>query len=90
MQLDQNAIIKLLDWLYEKAINGAPGLGTAEELAEDYLKGGGSRHDKAASLIRWQTTKSATSGFLTGLGGILLLPATLPVNITSVILSNCG
>jgi hypothetical protein len=85
MHLDPSAIIKLLDWLYEKAINGAPGLGTVEDLAEDYLKSKGSLHDRVSSLIRWQTAKSATSGFLAGLGGILLLPATLPANVISII-----
>lgn len=85
MQVDQNAFIKLLDVLYERALNGGVGIGTVEELAEDYLKGNGSRYDQAASLIRWQTAKSTTSGFLTGLGGILILPVTLPLNITSVI-----
>lgn len=37
------------------------------------------------SLIRWQNTKAGTSGFITGLGGLLTLPLTLPANITSVL-----
>lgn len=85
MQFDPHSIIKLLDWLYEKALNGAPGLGSVEEIAANYLNGEGSLDDKIKALIRWQTTKCATSGFLAGLGGVLLLPATLLANITSVI-----
>ncbi|MYL65516.1 EcsC family protein [Bacillus hwajinpoensis] len=46
----------------------------------------GSLIENVDSLIKWQNTKSATSGFLSGLGGIVLLPVTLPANITSVIL----
>jgi hypothetical protein len=38
------------------------------------------------SLIRWQNTKSATSGFLSGLGGVIVMPVAIPANITSVIL----
>ncbi|WP_050933347.1 EcsC family protein, partial [Vibrio harveyi] len=39
---------------------------------------------QANSLIRWQNTKAGTSGFLTGLGGLITMPVTLPANITSV------
>jgi hypothetical protein len=35
---------------------------------EDTLK------DCANSLIRWQNAKSATSGFVTGLGGLITMP----------------
>ena len=76
---------KLLNWSYEKAVNGLPGMGTAEELARDYMKGGGNIIDQVNSLIRWQNTKCATSGFLTGVGGLITLPVAIPANISSVI-----
>lgn len=41
-------------------------------------------YDQANSLIRWQNTKAATSGFITGLVGILTLPIAIPANIASV------
>jgi uncharacterized protein (DUF697 family) len=40
--------------------------------------------DRVNSLIRWQNTKAGTSGFLSGLGGIMLMPVTIPANISSV------
>ncbi|GKW47353.1 MULTISPECIES: EcsC family protein [unclassified Planococcus (in: firmicutes)] len=77
-------IEKMLDWAYEKSLDGIPGTDSAYEMAENFL----SKHDTADqaidSLIRWQNTKAATSGFLTGLGGIIVLPVTLPANIASV------
>lgn len=76
--------MQVLDWAYDKAVNGTPGLDSAFELAEDYMKGNGSRVDQVNSLIRWQNTKAGTSGFLTGLGGIITLPVTVPANIASV------
>jgi len=85
MALNQNAIMNALDWAYEKAVNGVPGLDSAQEMATDYLKGEESLSDKANSLIRWQNTKAATSGFLTGLGGVVTMPITIPANITSVL-----
>ena len=62
-----------------------PGIKTAKERAADYLKGDKDLTAKANLLIRWQKTKCATSGFLTGLGGLIVLPVTLPINITSVL-----
>lgn len=37
------------------------------------------------SLIRWQNTKAATSGFVTGLGGLITLPVAVPANVSSVL-----
>ena len=74
-----------MNWAYDKAVNGVPGLDSAEELAACYLKKEGSLKEQINSLIRWQNTKAGTTGFVTGLGGMLTMPATLPVNITSVL-----
>lgn len=77
-------IQKMMDWAYEKSLDGIPGMDSAYEMAENFL----SKHDTADqaidSLIRWQNTKAATSGFLTGLGGVIVMPITLPANIASV------
>ncbi|MFI8418302.1 EcsC family protein [Serratia sp. NPDC078593] len=77
-------IQKALDWAYDKAVNGVPGLDSAQTLAESY-------HNKSSdpvacvnALIRWQNTKASTSGFLSGLGGIMTLPIAIPANISSV------
>lgn len=82
--LSQEIILKSLDWAYSKAINGVPGLDSAQDIANDFSQREGTLIDKVNSLIRWQSTKAGTSGFVTGLGGLLTLPVTLPVNITSV------
>ena len=82
--LTESKIMRVIDWTYDKAVNGVTGLDSASELAADYMKQGGSRIDQANSLIRWQNTKAGTSGFLTGLGGIIIMPVTVPANIASV------
>lgn len=83
-EITESKVTKLLDRAYEKSINGIPGTDTAYELAENFM----SKHvsvDKAInSLVRWQNTKSATSGFLSGLGGLITLPVAIPANIASV------
>lgn len=82
--LTESKIMDILDWTYEKAINGIPGLDSAYDLAADYTKSNESLYSQANSLIRWQNTKAGTSGFLTGLGGIITLPVSVPANVASV------
>ena len=83
--LTQSTIMKAMDWAYDKAMNGVPGLDSAEEMAADYLCKQGTLRDKANSLIRRQNAKAGTSGFLTGIGGLLTMPVAIPANITSVL-----
>lgn len=84
-QITQGAIVQAIDWAYEKAVNGIPGTGTAVEFAEEYLKNNSNDPIAAAnSLIRWQNTKAATTGFVTGLGGLVTLPVAIPANIAGV------
>ena len=83
-QLTENKVGKLLDWAYEKSVNGLPGTDTAYELAENFMVKHGTTDKAIDSLVRWQNTKSATSGFLTGLGGLITLPVAIPTNIASV------
>ena len=82
--LTEGAIMRALDFAYDKAVNGVVGMDSASEIAESYKKVEGSKIDQANSLIRWQNTKAGTSGFLTGLGGIIVMPVTIPANIASV------
>lgn len=85
MQPDSNTLMKIIDWAYDKAVDGLPGLETAEEMGRGYLRGDGTLQDKVDRLIRWQTTKASTSGFLSGLGGMLTLPVAIPANIATVV-----
>ena len=59
---------------------------SASDLAQDYISQERSRLVQVNSLIRWQITKAATTGFVTGLGGLITLPVTVPANISVVLL----
>lgn len=83
--ISENKMMQILDQAYEKSVNGIPGLGSAQELGDDYLNSNDNLEDQINSLIRWQNTKAGTSGFLTGLGGLITLPVALPANITTVL-----
>ncbi|MCV3212063.1 EcsC family protein [Plectonema radiosum NIES-515] len=84
-KLTQSNIEKAFEWLYQRAINGIPGFDSAPEMAQKYLAKGGSLNDSVNDLIKWQIVKAGTSGFVTGLGGLLTLPITVPANFASVI-----
>jgi len=84
-EITESKMKQVLDFAYDKAINGVAGLNSAIELAEDYKNDDDSLHEQCNSLIRSQNTKAGTSGFVTGLGGLILMPVTLPANITSVL-----
>jgi uncharacterized protein (DUF697 family) len=82
--LTAGKVQKVLDWAYDKAVNGVTGLDSAQDIAESYIKKGGNQVDCVNALIRWQNTKAGSSGFVTGLGGAITLPVAIPANITSV------
>lgn len=84
-KINQVIIMKALDYCYDKAVDGLPGLETAEELAQDYLGLKGTLTTKANKLVRWQIVKASTSGFITGLGGLITMPVAIPANISSVL-----
>ncbi len=87
MKLDATIVGKALDLAYDKAVDGVPGvpgLESAEALAEDYLNDPGTLEDKVNTLIRYQVVKATTSGFVTGLGGVLTLPVAIPANLVSI------
>ncbi|MDI1269478.1 MAG: EcsC family protein [Polaromonas sp.] len=80
----QGKVLTALNWAYEKTLMGFPGLDSAEEMASEYTRGTDTLNEQVNSLIRWQVTKAGTSGFLSGLGGLIVLPVTIPANVASV------
>ncbi|WP_336220514.1 hypothetical protein [Citrobacter amalonaticus] len=76
----------IVGWLYDKAVSGIAGIESAEMLASRYLEdANGYVHLAARNMIHWESIKAGSSGFLSGIGGVVALPVTLPLNITSVL-----
>ncbi len=79
-------INKVLNVCYDKALSGIPVVSeSVEELAGQYLKKYATPHKAANKFIAVQIIKCGTSGFITGLGGLITLPIAIPANISSVI-----
>lgn len=86
---DQNKGIQLLDWAYERCLDGIPNVSkTIPELANDYLYRYKDSEVAINKLIKSQISKNTVNGFVTSVGGAVTLPVTIamvPANITSVI-----
>ena len=77
---------KVLDSLYSMALDGVPKMSrSVDQLAHDYLTKADNPAKAAHSLAMMQIAKCGTSGFVSGLGGVLTLPIALPANVTSVL-----
>lgn len=76
----------IVGWLYDKAVSGIAGIESSEMLASRYLEDAdGDVQLAARNMIHWESIKAGSSGFLSGIGGVVALPVTLPLNISSVL-----
>lgn len=78
-------IMGLLDSCYTATLNGLPNTPSAEDLAHQYLEKYKEPQKAIYKLVNAQIMKCSTSGFITGLGGIITLPVAIPANVGSVI-----
>jgi hypothetical protein len=74
------------DRLYPRAMAGLPGLGTPEQFAVGFRAGPGTLRERGERLVRRHIAVSSAAGFLGGVGGIFLMPITLPTNLAAVAL----
>lgn len=79
-------ISQLLDELYSKINTGIPKVSqSVSEMANDYLAKDEDNKKAVKKMLNNQIMKCTTSGFLTGFGGFLTLPVTIPANVSSVL-----
>lgn len=83
--LSQEDVMGLLDTCYTKCLDGIPKVSPSiEDMANDYLTKYDSTEDACKAMLKNQITKCTTSGFVTGFGGIITMPFTLPANVGNV------
>lgn len=76
----------LLNQLYPKAIDGLPLLGTPLQTAAPFRRGDDPLRARAERMIRPHVALAGTTGFVTGLGGFLTMPVTVPADLAGVAL----
>jgi hypothetical protein len=79
------ALSRGFDWVYGRALGGTPGLDGAEAVALDFRARHQDSEAAIAALIAWHTGQAGAAGFLTGMGGALTLPVTLPAHFLSTL-----
>lgn len=84
--VSQEDIMKILDSCYDKCRNGVSKVSpNVEDMANEYLRRYETKELACKAMLKNQVTKCTTSGFITGFGGIITMPATLPANVASVL-----
>jgi len=79
-------VLKALDICYQKCLSGIEHVSPPiEQLASNYQTRKATDSEAAKSMIRHQIIKCTTSGFITGFGGAISLPVTIPANLGSVL-----
>lgn len=71
----------LINKFYAQCLSGSYGLDSAYEIATAHQK----RFKHLDRLIKQESKKATLGGVLTGLGGIISLPVTIPANLTSTL-----
>ncbi len=78
--MSESTALALVQQIIDVGIDGCGPLESASELAAQYagdLSYSG-RRSRIEGLIRWESSKNFSSGFVTNLGGILTLPVSIP------------
>lgn len=84
--IKQEDVMNLLDSCYEKCLNGVSMVSpSVEDMANDYLNKYPTKEEACKAMLNNQIVKCTTSGFVTGFGGLIVMPIAIPANISSVI-----
>lgn len=84
-EINKNTMLKILDSCYDMALSGLSTSESVYNLADEYCKKYSDPKVAAKKMCNIQVVKCGTSGFITGLGGLITLPVAIPVNVASVI-----
>lgn len=74
-------MLMAMDSMYSQLINGLPGQLNIYQLADDYSSKSKNNEEAIDKIIKWHTTQATVTGAVTGLGGVLTLPISLPADL---------
>ena len=84
--ITQADVMKMLDTCYDKALHGINKVSPPiEQFANEYVRKAKDPQKAAKIMLKNQIAKCTTSGFITGFGGVVTLPVSIPANIGSVL-----
>ena len=84
--ITQADVMKMLDTCYDKALHGINKVSPPiEQFANEYVRKAKDPQKAAKIMLKNQIAKCTTSGFITGFGGVVTVPVSIPANIGSVL-----
>lgn len=85
-KITQKDIMTTLDSCYEKCLDGIPMVSpSVDSMANDYMSKHRTKEEACRAMMKNQIAKCTTSGFITGFGGLITLPVSIPANVGSVL-----
>jgi len=80
METSDSKALQVVKKIVDYGIDGVGPLSSASDLHQEYASDGAypDNHSRVDALIRWESSKNFTTGFLTGLGGFITLPVAIP------------
>lgn len=77
---DSSRSLELANYILDAGFGGPGPLKSSVELAHEYLNDAKYQNHNARirSLIQWEASKNFTTGFVTGLGGLVTMPVSVP------------
>ena len=74
----------LVRWILDQALEGIGPLPSGSDLADEYkTESYANDAERVRALIKWTVAKNTATGFVTGLGGALTLPLTIPGSLAA-------
>lgn len=82
---EENKAVQLVNYIIENGIAGIGPLSSAESLAGEYIRDSryANNAERCEALVNWESAKNFTSGFISGLGGLVTLPLSVPGALTA-------
>lgn len=81
----QSMALSVVKTITDGAINGFANLSGSKKLAEEYInnKKYKTKEEMVDSLVQWESSKSFGLGFITGVGGAITLPISIPASMAA-------
>lgn len=80
---NDNVALQLINGILSHGVDGFGPMSSSTELVQEYRsdKAYDGNKDIVKALIRWETSKNFGTGFVTGCGGLITLPVSIPASL---------
>ncbi|GDX83766.1 hypothetical protein LBMAG42_55770 [Deltaproteobacteria bacterium] len=82
-EIDEGVVMRLVKGVLSHGVDGLGPMSSSKELADEYLRDSSysSLENRVDAMIRWEASKNFGTGFVTGMGGLITLPVSIPASM---------